>query len=88
MIFAGTLPGFGATVTVFVGNTNQTGNAADVFVPPSTNINVNDSVVWVWEHNNHSTTSGTNGVASGLWDSGVFLGTLPTFLHQYFHLGR
>jgi plastocyanin len=65
------LPGFGTTVTVFVGNTNLSGFAADVFVPPSTNINVNDKVVWVWEGNNHSSTSGTNGVPSGLWDSGV-----------------
>jgi plastocyanin len=77
MIFSHPLAGLGATVTVFVGNTNLTGTAADVFVPPVTNISVNDSVVWVWEHNNHSTTSGTNGVASGLWDSGLFLGTLP-----------
>jgi plastocyanin len=77
-IMACVLPGFGATVTVFVGNTNLSGFAADVFVPPSTNINVNDQVVWVWEASHHSTTSGTNGVAgedngvpSGLWDSGV-----------------
>ena len=83
-ISACALPGFGATVTVFVGNTNLSGLAADVFVPPSTNINVNDSVVWVWEGTFHSTTSGTNGVPgddngvpSGLWDSGVFFGTLP-----------
>lgn len=78
MVVTCALPGFGATVTVFVGNTNLAGFAADVFVPPSTNINVNDSVVWVWEGSNHSTTSGTNGVAgddngvpSGLWDAGV-----------------
>ena len=77
-ISACAFPGFGATVTVFVGNTNLSGLAADVFVPPSTNISVNDQVVWVWEGLNHSTTSGTNGVAgddngvpSGLWGSGV-----------------
>ena len=76
MIFAHSLAGVAATVTVFVGNTNLSGFAADVFVPPSTNINVNDSVVWVWEGTRHSTTSGTNGlsgddngVPSGLWDS-------------------
>lgn len=71
MICANTLSGFAATVTVFVGNTNLSGFAADVFVPPSTNINVNDSVIWDWEGLSHSTTSGTNGSPSGLWDSGV-----------------
>ena len=76
MIFTGTLPGFAATVTVFVGNTNFSGQAADVFVPPVTNINVGDQVVWVWEGTLHSTTSGTNGISgddngvpSGLWNS-------------------
>jgi plastocyanin len=77
MMLAHALAVSAAIVTVFVGNTNLTGNAADVFVPLVTNINVNDSVVWVWEHNNHSTTSGTNGTPSGLWDSGVYQGSLP-----------
>lgn len=71
MIFTHSLAGIAATVTVFVGNTNLSGFAADVFVPPSTNINVNDKVVWVWEGLNHSSTSGTNGVPSGLWDSTI-----------------
>ncbi len=71
MIFAHSPAGIAATVTVFVGNTNLSGLAADVFVPPSTNINVNDKVVWVWEGLNHSSTSGTNGVPSGLWDSTI-----------------
>jgi plastocyanin len=71
MIFTHSLAGIAATVTVFVGNTNLSGLAADVFVPPSTNINVNDQVVWVWEGLNHSSTSGTNGVPSGLWDSTI-----------------
>src|SRR5579872_6224673 len=75
MIFAGALPGFAASVTVFVGNTNLIGTAADVFVPPSTNINVNDQVIWVWEGSFHSSTSGTststNATPNGLWDSGV-----------------
>jgi plastocyanin len=78
MILTGALSGSAASVTVFVGNTNLTGTAADVFVPPVTNANVGDHVVWVWEGTFHSTTSGTNGTAgddngvpSGLWDSGV-----------------
>ena len=40
--FCGRFFQFGRLVTVFVGNTNLSGTAADVFVPPSTNINVND----------------------------------------------
>ncbi len=71
MLLTHSLAGVAATVTVFVGNTNLAGLAADVFVPPSTNINQNDSVVWVWEGLHHSSTSGTNGVSSGLWDSTV-----------------
>jgi len=81
MISAHALTGIAATVTVFVGNTNLSGTAADVFVPAVTNANVNDKVVWVWEGSHHSTTSGTNGVAgddngvpSGLWDSTVVNG--------------
>jgi len=77
IICAGAFSSSAAVVTVFVGNTNLSGIASDVFVPPSTNINVNDSVRWVWEHNEHSTTSGTNGAPSGLWDSGVYAGALP-----------
>jgi len=81
MISAHALTSVAATVTVFVGNTNLSGNAADVFVPVVTNANINDQVVWVWEGSHHSTTSGTNGVAgddngvpSGLWNSGVING--------------
>jgi len=77
MMITSAVPGFAASVTVFVGNTNLSGFASDVFVPPSTNINVNDSVIWVWEHIDHSTTSGTNGFPSGLWDSGVYSNSLP-----------
>ncbi|HUA36957.1 MAG TPA: Ig-like domain-containing protein [Candidatus Sulfopaludibacter sp.] len=78
MILTSALSGPAATVTVFVGNTNLAGTAADAFVPPATNASVGDHVVWVWEGNFHSTTSGTNGTAgddngvpSGLWDSGI-----------------
>jgi plastocyanin len=75
--FGHALPGLAATFVVNIG-TNLTGTAADVFVPATNNINVNDQVIWNWMGNMHSTTSGTNGVhgddngvPSGLWDSGV-----------------
>ncbi len=75
MILTGALSGSAASVTVFVGNTNLVGTAADVFVPPATNIFLNDQVVWVWEGNFHSSTSGTstssNATPNGLWDSGI-----------------
>lgn len=71
------LPGSAATIIVNVG-TNLAGTAADVFIPATNNINVNDRVIWNWMGNVHSTTSGTNGVhgddngvPSGLWDSGI-----------------
>jgi plastocyanin len=75
--FGHAFPGLAATIIVNVG-TNLTGNAADIFVPATNNINVNDQVIWNWMGNVHSTTSGTNGVhgddngvPSGLWDSGL-----------------
>jgi plastocyanin len=75
--FGHAFPGLAATITVSVG-TNLTGTAADVFIPATNNINVNDQVIWSWMGNDHSTTSGTNGVhgddngvSSGLWDSGL-----------------
>jgi plastocyanin len=74
-LFGHALPGFAATVIVNV-STNAPGNAADVFVPATNNINVNDQVIWNWVGNDHhSTTSGTtSGVTmtpNGLWNSGV-----------------
>lgn len=42
------------------------------FSPHVQDITVGDTVHWVWQGNNHSTTSGSTGcVADGLWDSGV-----------------
>ncbi|HZI31124.1 MAG TPA: plastocyanin/azurin family copper-binding protein, partial [Candidatus Binatia bacterium] len=58
--------GFTATANVTVG----TGGGL-VFTPAVVNINVGDKVVWNWAGNFHSTTSGTNGTFSGLWDSGI-----------------
>jgi plastocyanin len=58
-VFGCSFPGFAATANVLVGSGGL------VFTPATTNIAVNDRVIWNWAGNNHSTTSDTN----GLWDS-------------------
>src|SRR5262245_35192238 len=41
------------------------------FVPRDLTVNVGDTVIWTNRDSAiHTTTSGTNGVKSGLWDSG------------------
>jgi plastocyanin len=63
----------------------------DTFSPSVVSISPNDSVIWDWQGTFHSTTSGTNGVhgddngvPSGLWDSGVYTGSLPhTFTNKF-----
>ena len=58
-VFGCSLSGSAATANVLVGSGGL------VFTPATTNIAVNDRVIWTWAGNNHSTTSDTN----GLWDS-------------------
>jgi plastocyanin len=66
------------------------GSPLDRFSPAVVTIAAGDQVIWTWAAGNHSTTSGTNGVAgddngvpSGLWDSGTIL-TLPhTFTNTF-----
>jgi plastocyanin len=58
-VFGCSFNGFAATANVLVGSGGL------VFTPATTNIAVNDRVIWNWAGNNHSTTSDTN----GLWDS-------------------
>jgi plastocyanin len=58
-VFGCSLSGFAATANVLVGSGGL------VFTPATTNIAVNDRVIWNWASNDHSTTSDTN----GLWDS-------------------
>lgn len=58
-------PAFAGTANVAVG----TGGL--VFSPAVVNVNPGDKVVWTWTGNFHSTTSGSGGSSSGLWDSGV-----------------
>jgi plastocyanin len=57
---------FGCSPSVFAATANVlVGSGGLVFTPATTNIAVNDRVIWTWAGNNHSTTSDTN----GLWDS-------------------
>ena len=64
------------------------------FSPTNTTINTGDQVIWTWAGANHSSTSGTNGVAgddngvpSGLWDSGV-LTAGKTFTNTFSSAGN
>src|ERR1700730_6440744 len=41
------------------------------FSPDPVNISVGDTVRWTWGDSGHSSTSGTPGFPSGLWDSGI-----------------
>lgn len=85
--------GSAATVTVYVGMsmgagaTDGYGNPPGlVFTPAFVLINQGDSVQWIWEASDHSTTSGTPEHASGLWDSGV-KNTGATFTRQFDSVG-
>lgn len=73
--------GFAAIANVTVGS------GGNHFSPLVTNIFVNDQILWTWSGNAHSTTSGTNGVASGLWDSGI--NNQPhTFMNSFPNAGK
>jgi len=54
----------------------------DFFSPPNVNINVNDSVIWNWSGNFHTTTSST-----GLWESGV-LNAGASFTNKFTSTGN
>ena len=66
-----------ATVTVSVDP-----NQCFCFSPDPVTIHPGDTVQWTWAGNGHTTTSGTNGMPNGLWDSGV-LGNGATFSHTF-----
>jgi len=78
-VFVCAFSSLAATAMVLVGSNGF------VFTPATTNIAVNDQVVWIWggpANRSHSTTSGTvvitststNDMPDGLWDSGVVAG--------------
>jgi plastocyanin len=65
-----------ATVTVMVGN------GGFFFTPSSVTIHPGDSVLWMWSSSGHSSTSGSPGMPSGLWDSGI-INQGATFMHAF-----
>jgi plastocyanin len=71
------LSGFAASINVTVGS------PVDRFSPAVVTIAPGDQVIWTWAATFHSTTSGTNNVPSGFWDSGIIT-TLPhTFTNTF-----
>ncbi len=63
---------FNSPLSSFAASTNVTvGSPTDRFSPANVTINAGDQVIWTWAVGNHSSTSGTNGVASGLWNSTI-----------------
>jgi len=75
LFFCPTVAG-GATVTVTVGN------GGFFFTPSSVTIHTGDSVLWTWSSSGHSSTSGSPGMPSGVWDSGI-LNQGSTFMHTF-----
>ena len=66
----------GMTVTVTVGN------GGFIFTPSTVTIHPGDTVQWTWSSTGHSSTSGTPGHPSGLWDSGI-LAQGAMFTHMF-----
>jgi len=58
------------------------GDGGFVFTPDSVTIHPGDIVQWTWSSTGHSSTSGTPGVPSGFWDSGI-LNQGATFSHTF-----
>ena len=59
-------PATAMTVNVTIGP-----NGNFVFSPSSVTIHAGDQVKWTWGSSGHSTTSGSPGLPSGIWDSGI-----------------
>ncbi len=53
-----------------------------VFSPASITIHSGDQVQWTWSSSGHSTTSGSPGMPSGVWDSGI-LNQGASFTHTF-----
>src|SRR5262245_33958081 len=72
-----------ASATTF---TVTVGDGGFIFKPDSLTIQVGDVVEWTWSAGGHSATSGTPGLPSGFWDSGV-LNQGATFSHTFTSVG-
>ena len=64
----------------------QVGQGGLKFTPANVMIQVGDTVEWVWDALDHSSTSGTPGHPDGLWDSGI-LNTGATFSFTFTSAG-
>ena len=51
--------------------TVQIGTSGDSFTPALVTVELGDEVEWEWDSSFHSTTSGTPGHPSGVWNSGL-----------------
>src|SRR6476660_10559094 len=69
-----------ATVTVTVNSGGSYNNP--FFSPSSVTIQPGDTVQWTWSSSGHSSTSGTPGHPTGLWDSTV-LNEGAVFSHTF-----
>ena len=74
--------GSATTVTVTVNGSCNYYSCSVFFMPASVTIHRGDTVQWIWNSNNHSTTSGSPGMPNGLWDSGI-LNQGATFSHTF-----
>ena len=68
-----------ASATTF---TVTVGDGGFIFSPSSITIQPGDTVQWTWSAGGHSSTSGSPGSPSGLWDSGI-LNQGATFSHTF-----
>lgn len=68
-----------ATATTFM---VSVGDGGFRFNPSSVTIHIGDTVQWTWAASGHSSTSGTPGSPSGLWDSGI-RSQGATFTHTF-----
>jgi plastocyanin len=74
--------GFAATTNVTVGN------PTDRFSPAVVTVAAGDQVIWTWAATHHSTTSGTNDVPSGFWDSTIINSLPHTFINTFPTAGK
>src|SRR5882724_5369923 len=72
-----------ASATTF---TVTVGNGGFFFTPSSATIHTGDTVLWTWSSSGHSSTSGSPGMPSGLWDSGI-LNQGATFTQTFNNVG-
>src|SRR5450432_780297 len=78
LFFSGTLPA--KTVTVYVGS------GGDKFAPATVTIEPGDTIKWIWYSSYHSSTSGTPGHPTRIWNSNVQHSGF-TFSHQFADAG-